>query len=61
MSVLSAPKQLKQFSQKVGPSLALSGSLRGLREASVLRVSRAVFGASRTRQPSQAGTFPRRL
>ena len=59
MSVLSAPKQLRQFSQKVEPSLALSGSLRGLREASVFRVSRAVFGASRTQQPLEAGTFPR--
>ena len=60
MSVLSAPKHLKGVNQKFGPLLALTGSLRGLREASVVRVARAVFRASRAHCRLEAGTFPRR-
>jgi len=60
MSALSAPKHLSDLSQKVGPALALTGSHRGLREASVVRAARAVFSVSRTPQVLEAGTSPRR-
>ena len=59
MRSLSAPKHLSGLSQKVGPSLALTPSHRGLREACAVRGARAVFGDSPTPQPLEAGTFPR--
>ena len=54
----SAPKQLKQFSQEVGPSLALTGLARGSRTASSARHLRVVFCASLSSVCFSARTFP---
>jgi len=60
LRALPAPKHLSGLNQKVGPSLALTGVLRRAREAFVAGAARVVFGASRTRPPLVASTFPRR-
>ena len=54
----SAPKQLRQFSQEVGPSLALEGLASGSRKASTVSQPRAVFRASPSGVRFSARTFP---
>jgi len=57
----SAPKQLEQFSQEVGPSLALKGRSRGSREATSAFRLRAVFCVSPPSVCFSARTFLRPL
>ena len=59
MHAWSAPKELRQFSQRVGPSLALTGQASGSRKVSPVSRLRAVFCTSPPRVCFSGRTFPR--